>query len=670
MAEKLSIWNSPTMRCVLVASTILVASDHAAGGDANLDPTFGTGGFVLTENFREAVADLAVLGDGRIVAAGAGDPRATVWRYTPDGAPDPTFGIGGQTDLPDMPSADGVVAATAMRGVAVTPDGKIVAVGQGHVLGLPLGDVDYVPVIFRLDPSGALDASFGSGGRVMVNRIPVRSGPQPKWETLWDVAVQPDGSIVAVGPFSDPVGVMVIRLLPDGALDPSFGVDGVLDTSVFNARDARAVHVLPDRRILVAGWGTLGGPGIGPFAGLLLRLLPDGSLDPSFGTGGVVASTATGRIPGFVAMARDGGGRLVVAGATGSDRGEIVVQRYQADGMLDASFGAGGTVQHFTASNVDSGTEAVTVMPGGEILVGGWTEFFGSEQLGTALLRLTSDGSPDTSFAPTGFARLELQGGYSQAGNVTALPDGRVLVAGQYSYIGYPIDHEGFVARLGGLCGNGMLDPGEECDDGNALGFDCCSTGCQLDPVGSACDLDGRQCTFDSCDGAGTCTAGGPAPACRAVTEPLSSQLKIRRRSDGDRLIWRWRHGEFTTIDDFGFPAEFTRFTMCFYAAGSDVGEVSLPVGAGWTGFPDELNPTQLRYRAQTGVTQVRLIEGGDGEADILIKGKGVGLGGLPALPLALPAAVRLLNDRGQCWGATYDSSQVNRDTTFSAKGD
>jgi len=658
------------VRCLigsLVGVIIAVASSPVIAGDANLDPTFGSGGFVITGSFRESIDDLAVLPDGRIVGAGTGNDRATVWRYTADGAPDATFGTGGRVDLPDAASPDGVVAATAMRGVAIAPDEKVVVAGGGQVLDLPLGDFDYVPLVFRLDSSGALDASFGSGGRVTINRIPRRSGPQPGWETLWDVAVQPDGRIVVVGPFVE--GVMVIRLLPDGALDPSFGVGGIVDTSISNTREVRAVQLLPDGRIVVAGWATLGGPGIGPFAGLLFRLLSNGDFDPTFGVGGVAISTATSKIPGYVAMARDAAERLVVVGATGSDRGEIVVQRYQPDGTLDASFGSGGTVQHVTASNIDSGAAAVTIMPTGQILAGGWTEFFGTNQLAIALLRLTNSGAPDASFAPAGFARLELLGGYSQATSLTALPDGRVLVAGQYSYISHPFDQEGFVARLGGLCGNGMIDPGEECDDGNAIGFDCCSSGCQLDPVDSACDLDGRLCTFDRCDGAGTCTAGGPAPTCRSVMEPLHSQLQIRRRAAGDSFQWKWRHGEFTTVDDFGFPAEFTRFTMCFYGAGNLVGEVSLPVGEGWEYWPDDREPTQHRYKAKTGITRVRLTEGEDGEAEIRIRGKGSGLG-LPPLPLTTPVSVRLLNTMGNCWGSTYDSAKSNRDRSFSAKGD
>src|SRR5262249_32639809 len=54
-------------------------------------------------------------------------------------------------------------------------------------------------------------------------------------------------------------------------------------------------------------------------------------------------------------------------------------------------------------------------------------------------------------------------------------------------------------------CGNGTLDAGEECDDGNLKDGDCCSAGCTLEPRGTACDDNNGWTDGDTCDGAGTC---------------------------------------------------------------------------------------------------------------------------------------------------------------------
>ena len=58
----------------------------------------------------------------------------------------------------------------------------------------------------------------------------------------------------------------------------------------------------------------------------------------------------------------------------------------------------------------------------------------------------------------------------------------------------------------GTKCSNGVIDPGENCDDGNHFDGDCCSARCVLDPAGTACTSDGNVCTDDVCNATGTCT--------------------------------------------------------------------------------------------------------------------------------------------------------------------
>lgn len=60
----------------------------------------------------------------------------------------------------------------------------------------------------------------------------------------------------------------------------------------------------------------------------------------------------------------------------------------------------------------------------------------------------------------------------------------------------------------GSACGNGVVEPGEQCDPGNAGAGACCTDACLFAPAEAPCDADGESCTYDQCDSAGTCLAG------------------------------------------------------------------------------------------------------------------------------------------------------------------
>src|SRR5262249_43236774 len=68
-----------------------------------------------------------------------------------------------------------------------------------------------------------------------------------------------------------------------------------------------------------------------------------------------------------------------------------------------------------------------------------------------------------------------------------------------------------------GTCGDGHLDPGEQCDDGNKVAGDCCSPTCQFEPSGGPCTSDNNPCTCDVCNatGVGTHSAGNAGTVCR-----------------------------------------------------------------------------------------------------------------------------------------------------------
>ncbi|HYC21145.1 MAG TPA: DUF4215 domain-containing protein [Candidatus Bathyarchaeia archaeon] len=118
-----------------------------------------------------------------------------------------------------------------------------------------------------------------------------------------------------------------------------------------------------------------------------------------------------------------------------------------------------------------------------------------------------------------------------------------VLDPGEQCDDGNLVDGDGCSSQctLEAVCGNGILEPGEECDDGNTLDGDCCSSKCKLEPAGSPCS-DGNACTtVDQCDGSGQCVGSAPvvcpapADACHAqgVCDPTTGSCSNPAVPDG-----------------------------------------------------------------------------------------------------------------------------------------
>ncbi|HZR83349.1 MAG TPA: right-handed parallel beta-helix repeat-containing protein [Candidatus Binatia bacterium] len=223
-------------------------------------------------------------------------------------------------------------------------------------------------------------------------------------------------------------------------------------------------------------------------------------------------------------------------------------------------------------------------------------------------------------------------------------------------------------------CGNGIVTAGEACDDGNLAGGDCCDAACALEPPGSTCD-DGDPCTRSDACSAGACAGSvEPEPVCRAAAR---SSLVLRNRAPDvlDSLAWRWTRGAETALPEFGNPlASGPGLTLCLYDGTGSRWSVALrtrlPAGGTCSGKPcwKAQGSAALRYadRAATpeGVTSAVLRAGADEKAGIAIIGKGADLRP-PALPLAsAPAvAIQLRSADGDCWGATFAAPPDRNDT-------
>ena len=157
---------------------------------------------------------------------------------------------------------------------------------------------------------------------------------------------------------------MVVRLDATGARDPSFGADGVRTIAVTGNHDAAlAVGVQADGKIVAAGGA--GWTRTVPSRFAAVRLLADGSLDPSFSGDGIRTAAMPIRNSGANGLAIQPDGKLVLVGAAG---GQIAVARWNTDGSWDASFSADGRLTTRVTGHGDAGN-AVALQSDGNIVV-------------------------------------------------------------------------------------------------------------------------------------------------------------------------------------------------------------------------------------------------------------------------------------------------------------
>jgi uncharacterized delta-60 repeat protein len=407
---------------VFVMGILLCISTQAATQAGQLDKTFADHGIFADPLAKSTANAVAVQSDGKIVLAGIGvngnSFADTLIRLNTDGTLDTSFGTGGVDDLnPPQGASFGFFA------VAIQPDGKIVAAAAAQQQGSSV-------VVARVETNGSLDTTFGSGGFTAT----VSTGGF----TFFDggLALQADGKILVAAGFGNPS--IMTRFTAAGQIDTGFGKAGIVN---LENPGPTQLAVQSNGKILVASGEAarlISRPLPAAQAGTIARYNSNGTLDKTFGVSGVVGSVASAS-----ALLLQSDGKIVIAGAitsklnapqTASDVGFGLV-RYDSNGSVDSSFGNGGVaITDFGVKAPATGAFAVAIQANGDIVAAGAAGMLTGGQLSASslgLARYTSAGTLDTSFGTGGKVLTPISG--SPIAWVTGLAiqsDGKILATG------------------------------------------------------------------------------------------------------------------------------------------------------------------------------------------------------------------------------------------------
>jgi uncharacterized delta-60 repeat protein len=317
-----------------------------------LDKTFGTGGVTnpfAPNNNPSSAGAMALQSNGQIlVVAGGG----AIVRLNSDGSLDKTFGNGGLTTPPGVPAGFGFAAGP----VLVQPDGKILLGGTASEIAYT-SDI-FQTVLARYNANGTPDTSFGSGGSIQVTAsqgvsamalllsgdiVTVNSaaiaqfspsGTQRSSVTGGTIevvagssfgpeAIEPNGAYVLTEVLNAASGrchdynTTVIRYTATGGVDssfsrPLFNFAGVVGCGVSDAASGAAVQA--DGKVVLAGAHSV--TSTNTFENALIRLNTNGSLDSTFGSGGIVLNQAPANTQGYQRVLIQSDGKIVAAGIT------------------------------------------------------------------------------------------------------------------------------------------------------------------------------------------------------------------------------------------------------------------------------------------------------------------------------------------------------------------
>lgn len=342
--------------------------------DGSLDASFGVNGVVTTsvESGSEGLA-LVIQNDGKILLGGGGNWFINLARYNTDGSLDMTFGTNG-TVITDVPG----YYSEKCTALSIQDDGKIVVGGYGSNGN---DDVSHFMVL-RYTASGVLDNTFGGGG-ITIGTIGIAHS----------MVVQNDGKVL-LGGESD-FKFALERYTANGLLDVGFGINGTVIEPIETSAQGKSLAVTADGKIILAG-RSYQASGVSSFT--TAQFMPNGVLDTSFGIGGIISTNVGVASSSGESVRLQSNGKIVVSGNAngGTNYSDFSIVRYTSDGNLDVGFGFGGRIIS-SIGNSYSLNNGIAIDADGKLVLVGYSydgtkadiavaRYHGGDHLGTAEL--------------------------------------------------------------------------------------------------------------------------------------------------------------------------------------------------------------------------------------------------------------------------------------------
>jgi len=384
-----------------------------------LDTSFGQNAKVLSDigtGSADLLTSMQVQSDGKILLAGQsnfnlnGNFDFALTRYNSSGTLDTTFGSNGKmmTDL----NSNSVDTLTSLE---IQTNGKIIAAGYSTF------GTDTDISLVRYNPNGTVDSTFGSSSKVLtdINAHSIDKANAIKLQFSSKILVA--GS-TKTGSNSD---FVLVRYTILGALDTTFGTNGVVVTDIgTNSWDeAYSLQLQTDGKILLAGISnTTGNQDI-----TLTRYTFNGVPDTSFGNNGKVITNLGGNDFAYNIQIQDDNKILVAGTSNVNGNNDFLLIRYLPTGVLDSTFGNNGVVQIDISNSSSDSADSLKIRPDGKILMSGYTNING--KFSSAIIQLTPVGVLDQNFGVNGKVLVDNSSNYIIDKNpIQILPDGNVFV--------------------------------------------------------------------------------------------------------------------------------------------------------------------------------------------------------------------------------------------------